>query len=175
MTEPELEEFLLPRLRAGLTDWVVDAKQRLPYAAGAIDAQFFEVDILVREKPSRDEEGKPRVVVELKAGGVNTHDLNTYSKKAELHRSLNGYLRYGLFVAGERAKGVTAKWLWHGRMFDFMLSCGRERPRKRELDKLIEVISHEVRISRKIEKVLSSRRGPYPDFFWRKTAIGNYG
>ncbi|MCH7699632.1 MAG: hypothetical protein IH865_11900 [Chloroflexi bacterium] len=174
MKELELEEILLPRLRSHLPHCEVDARQALPYAAGD-DDRAFKVDILVREKSRGIGESVPRVVIELKGNGVTTHDLIVYSYKAALHRSLSGHLRYGLFVAGDRSRGVTAKWLWHGQMFDFMLSCVKDRPKKRELDKLVEIISYEVEASKKLEQVLSRRRGPYPHFFWRKAFIGDYG
>jgi hypothetical protein len=53
----------------------------------------FQTDILIAK------ESLPLVVVELKLGSFSTHDVITYSWKAERHKRVYPYLRYGFVVA----------------------------------------------------------------------------
>jgi len=167
MNEGDLEVLLLKFLRGRFPKLDVRPRQALRYGAGASIRQEFKVDILLQDPPS-----SPRVAIELKAGGINTHDLLAYSAKANLHRALCGFLRYGIFVAGDRSRGVTAKYLWHGHEFDFMFGCKGDRPTSRDLKKLEEIVAYEVAISRKLEKWVNQKRGPYPSLLWRKATIG---
>ncbi len=171
--EKDLEIVLLDFLRKRFPKLEIGARLPLPYGAGAAIRQEFKVDILLQDPaPSNDKKPSPRLAIELKAGGVNTHDLLAYSAKANLHRALCGFLRYGIFVAGDSSRGVTAKWLWHGHEFDFMFGCKNDRPSPAELRKLEEIVAYEVGISRQLERWVNQKRGPYPSPLWRKATIG---
>lgn len=71
----------------------------------------FQTDILV----TRDK--TPLVVVELKAGSFSSHDVITYSWKAQRHKQVYPYLRYGFAVVGLEALG--RRLMTHNEGFDF--------------------------------------------------------
>jgi hypothetical protein len=168
MKEEELEKCVVAFLKDRFSNLDTVPRCAVTYAAGTADPQEFRVDILLREpRPKLT----PRVAIELKSGGVSTHDLLTYSAKASLHRSLHGYLRYGLFVAGDGSKGISAKWLWHGQAFDFMLSCRGDKPKTPELNKLAAIVKFEIDMSRRVEAWVNQKRGPWPQIFWRRAEI----
>ncbi len=172
MSERDLEVQLHTFLEQRFPDLKVRRQVALPYGAGATIKQEFKIDILLQDPaPSPDEELIPRVAIELKARGIHTHDLLAYSAKANLHRTLCGYLRYGLFVAGDRAGGVTAKWLWHGHEFDFMLCSTHDRPGTKDLKQLEEIVAYEIEVSRNLQTLVNKKRGPYPRLLWRKATI----
>lgn len=80
-----------------------DAPRRGQYA--------FQTDILVKRANT------PLVVVELKAGSFSSHDVITYSWKAQRHKQVYPYLRYGFAVVGVDALG--RRFLTHNEGFDF--------------------------------------------------------
>lgn len=58
----------------------------------------FEQDILLYERVAGQTSIVPRVAVEVKFGGVTTHDAIVYSEKARRLRNVYPYLRYGFLV-----------------------------------------------------------------------------
>ena len=80
-----------------------DAPRRGQYA--------FQTDILVTRAKT------PLVVVELKAGSFSSHDVITYSWKAQRHKQVYSYLRYGFVVVGVEALG--RRFMTHNEGFDF--------------------------------------------------------
>jgi len=56
----------------------------------------FQTDLLIIRKNNK----LPLVVLETKYGGFSTHDVLTYSSKAQKHKEVYPYLRYGLVVGG---------------------------------------------------------------------------
>jgi hypothetical protein len=71
----------------------------------------FQTDVLV----CRGE--IPLVVIELKSGSFSTHDVITYSFKAQRHKQVYPYLRYGFAVVGVEALG--RRFITHNEGFDF--------------------------------------------------------
>ena len=71
----------------------------------------FQTDILVTRAKT------PLVVVELKAGSFSSHDVITYSWKAQRHKQVYPYLRYGFAVVGLEALG--RRFMTHNEGFDF--------------------------------------------------------
>lgn len=57
------------------------------------------------------------VVIETKYGGFSTHDILTYSTKAQKHKEIYPYLRYGLVVGGENK--IYNRFFTHNIGFDF--------------------------------------------------------
>src|SRR5258708_6740621 len=55
----------------------------------------YQTDILVYEQLDATT-WKPRIVIETKLGRVTTHDAITYSQKAQAHKFVHPYLRYGI-------------------------------------------------------------------------------
>jgi hypothetical protein len=71
----------------------------------------FQTDLLVTRANT------PLVVVELKAGSFSSHDVITYSWKAQRHKQVYPYLRYGFAVIGIDALG--RRFMTHNEGFDF--------------------------------------------------------
>lgn len=113
----------------------------------------YETDLLAYDEGS-DGSLVPRVVIECKLGGVTTHDALTYSGKAETHKHVHPYLRYGILVGGYGAR-LPGRLIRHGAYFDFMAVWADEQPDKREWEALIDVLVKEVRSSRDLESLLS--------------------
>ncbi|QWG22198.1 hypothetical protein KMZ93_19765 [Bradyrhizobium sediminis] len=84
----------------------LDAPRRGQYA--------FQTDILITKGET------PLVVVELKSGSFSTHDVITYSWKAERHKQVYPYLRYGFAVVGVDILG--RRFVTHNEGFDFAVA-----------------------------------------------------
>jgi len=74
----------------------------------------FQTDLLITEKGNNP---LPLVVIETKYGGFSTHDILTYSIKAQKHKEIYPYLRYGLVVGGEDK--IHNRFFTHNIGFDF--------------------------------------------------------
>ena len=74
----------------------------------------FQTDILVSKAEI------PLVVVELKSGTFSSHDVITYSFKAQRHKQVYPYLRYGFAVVGLEALG--RRFVTHNEGFDFAVA-----------------------------------------------------
>ncbi len=126
----------------------------------------FEQDILLFERVSGQTSIVPRVVVEVKFGGVTTHDAIVYSEKAERIRNVYPYLRYG-FILGDMSS-IPPRVLRLGLGFDFILRISNP-PIQAEMDHLISLLSDELETSRKLGKVLSGSESI--SIFRRKVAV----
>ena len=81
----------------------------------------FEQDILVyEEKTEGNTSIIPRVIAEVKYGGVTTHDAIVYSYKAECIKRVYPFCRYGMILGG--IKTIPGRVLRHGRSFDFIIA-----------------------------------------------------
>ena len=147
-------------------NYAADVEQKLCYAnevrqyrnkTAECQEINFETDILVYEWVD-DEVWKPRVVIEAKVGGVTTHDAITYSKKAQSHRAVHPFLRYGMFLGNIGDGGVPARVLRHGENFDFMISWSSFEPNKTEWDALCGILKSEIEASKVVEEVLFNNR-----------------
>jgi hypothetical protein len=107
----------------------------------------YQTDLLVADWIS-DEHWRPLVVIECKYGKVDTHDLITYSRKAEAHRTLHPYLRYGLVVGGFPGE-IPGRMLAHGAAFDF-LAMLPETNEQKHFRKLTALLSQEVSFARNL-------------------------
>ncbi|MEH2567769.1 hypothetical protein [Bradyrhizobium sp. AZCC 2289] len=74
----------------------------------------FQTDVLVSKAEI------PLVVVELKSGTFSSHDVITYSFKAQRHKQVYPYLRYGFAVIGLEALG--RRFVTHNEGFDFAVA-----------------------------------------------------
>jgi hypothetical protein len=116
-------------LAAQLTDYVVESGKSILYkievdALGMVShdsvdsptrGQYaFQTDILVTKA------SLPLVVIELKSGSFTTHDVITYSWKAQRHKQVYPYLRYGFVVVGLAALG--RRFVTHNEGFDFAVA-----------------------------------------------------
>ena len=117
----------------------------------------FETDITIREM-FEDDEWIPRVVIEAKLSRVSTHDAITYSEKAESHKKVHPYLRYGIFIGNRQHYPLPGRLYRHGAYFDFMISWKDFDPDENELRVFIELLVEEIQASRDLEEVLYSSR-----------------
>lgn len=74
----------------------------------------FQTDILITK------DTVPLVVIELKSGSFNSHDVITYSFKAARHKQIYPYLRYGFVVVG--SDGLGRRFVTHNEGFDFAMA-----------------------------------------------------
>ena len=75
----------------------------------------FQTDIAVFEALANGRR-KPRVVIECKLK-MTTHDILTYSSKAQRHKRIYRYLRYGMVIANENA--IPRRFFTHNDAIDF--------------------------------------------------------
>ena len=77
----------------------------------------FQTDLLITKQTN----DLPLVVIETKYGGFSTHDILTYSTKAQKHKEVFPFIRYGLLVGG--TEKITNKFFIHNVGFDFAFGC----------------------------------------------------
>jgi hypothetical protein len=115
----------------------------------------FEQDLLVFEESTRgDTRIVPRVSVELKFGGVTTHDSIVYSEKARRIRTIYPFVRYGLVLGGLRH--IPGRTLRLGTEFDFVVAMPA-RLQSSTLTRLAKLLRDELRLSRRMTAVLRGR------------------
>lgn len=162
----EVTERIHSYLKSISDKYAADVAQKLCYANEVLQYHGdnaecketkFETDILIYEWVN-EEVWKPRVVIETKIGSVTTHDAITYSKKAQNHRFVHPYLRYGMFIGNMGKSGVPARLLRHGEGFDFMISWEGYKSNKTEWEILCEIIESEINASQTLEDVLFNNR-----------------
>ena len=167
MTEKEWVEEVLRTLKQGLhmRRIRVDTGLRLPYGyeisayRNKPDAKpiSFQTDLAIVEEID-DDSWLPRVIVEAKIGSITTHDAITYSQKAEAHRTVHPYLRYGIMLGNRGHNPLPGRLYRHGTGFDFMVSFKGFELSTPELRSFLRIIRDEVRASRKLEKILYESR-----------------
>ena len=116
----------------------------------------FETDLMIYEKT----DGKiiPRIIVEAKIGNVTTHDAITYSYKAEKHKNITPYLKYGIMIGHRQHYPLPGRLFRHGTNFDFMISFVGTEPEKTEWNTFTEMLLKEVEYSRLMEEMLHDSR-----------------
>ncbi len=112
----------------------------------------FEQDILLYERVTGQTSIVPRVAVEVKFGGVTTHDAIVYSEKARKLRNGYPYLRYG-FLIGDMLS-LPARLLRMGTDFDFILRISNP-PLPEEQAQLIAILKEENETSQKLGMIFS--------------------
>jgi hypothetical protein len=121
----------------------------------------YQTDVLVRDELLADDLWVPSVVIECKLGSVTTHDALTYSAKAETHKQVHPYLRYGILIGNHAEKAVPRRLFRHGAYFDFMAAWKAMDPSDEEWKGLIDVLREEIEASRQIEKLVSQNPSKY--------------
>ena len=122
-----------------------------------VSTNSFQTDLAILELGTGDE-WRPRVIVEAKIGSITTHDAITYSHKAQLHRTVHPYLRYGVMLGQRGRFPLPGRLFRHGQHFDFMFSFEKSKPLQAELAAFARLIKYEVEASRRFEKVLYDSR-----------------
>lgn len=140
---------------------------KLPYASEVLtyndkkpEQQNFigyETDILIFEQLD-ESRWKPRIIVEAKINSVTTHDAITYSQKAQTHKNVHPYLRYGILIGNRRSYPLPGRLFRHGQHFDFMLSWKSFEGEKSEWDSLIEILKSEYEASLILDEIIFNSR-----------------
>lgn len=115
----------------------------------------FETDLLVYEKTDII---KPRIIIEAKVNSVTTHDAITYSYKAQSHKNVTPYIRYGIMLGNRKHYPLPGRLFRHGTNFDFMISFKEYTLNQEERDIFVEMIRKEIDYSRKIEEMIYESR-----------------
>ncbi|MHB2155766.1 hypothetical protein ACX8XN_15400 [Calditrichota bacterium GD2] len=107
----------------------------------------FQTDLLITKNNNR----LPLVVIETKYGGFSTHDVLTYSSKAQKHKEVFPYIRYGLLVGG--TPKITNKFFIHNIGFDFALAL-EDTENNSATNELVEIIKDQINNAESILEVL---------------------
>lgn len=142
----------------------IDTGSREPIRGGG---KGFEQDLLIwKQVKGPDTTIIPRVSIELKLGGVTTHDAIVYSEKARRLRAVYPYARFGLVLGGLPA--IPGRVLRLGHEFDFI--CTLQVPLvRREINALRAILIKEAGVSRKL--AASLEKGQKLRFLHRKLIL----
>ncbi|MDP4265132.1 MAG: hypothetical protein Q8941_21570 [Bacteroidota bacterium] len=171
MTEREWVKTIIDDIEKSLqksdkTIRVADLK-KLPYSFEILmynnnephqqNVNHYETDILVYEQVD-ESRWKPRIIIESKLGSLTTHDAITYSQKAQTHKNVHPYLRYGILIGNRKHYPLPGFLFRHGQHFDFMLSWQTHKPDKKEFKTLSTVIQDEIKASRALDEIMFNSR-----------------
>ncbi|MET2985544.1 hypothetical protein [Aureibaculum conchae] len=145
----------------------VNESKKLPYSSEVLeykdDQPFrqnylkYETDFLVYEV--LDEcLWKPRVIIEAKINSITTHDAITYSQKAQTHKNVHPYLRYGILIGNRKHHPLPGRLFRHGQHFDFMQSWKSYESDNSEWLQLIEILKSEIEASYALEEIIFNSR-----------------
>ena len=109
----------------------------------------FQTDLLIIQKDIK----LPLVVIETKYGGFSTHDVLTYSTKAQKHKEIYPYLRYGLVVGGTNK--ITNKFFIHNIGFDFAIAL--EKIDDYAINELIEILRCQIKNAESILEIFKNK------------------
>ena len=112
----------------------------------------YETDVLIYDV--EDDDSKiPLVIIECKITAVSTHDLLTYGAKAESHRTIFPYLRYGMVIGEFAPKGASIqyKMLIHGRSFDF-ITVMMKKDEQSQIRNFKDVLKNEIKTARMLRE-----------------------
>jgi len=109
----------------------------------------FQTDLLIIRKDGQ----LPLVVIETKYGGFSTHDVLTYSTKAQKHKEIYPYLRYGLVVGGTNK--ITNKFFVHNIGFDFAIAL--EKIDDRTINELIDIVRCQIKNAESILEIFKDK------------------
>jgi len=145
----------------------VDTLKKLPYAREILeyDLNFkpsqefsmkFETDLLIYEE--LDNVIKPRIIIEAKLAAITTHDAITYSYKAQSHKTITPFIRYGIMIGRREHYPLPGRLFRHGTNFDFMISFQKEELDTIEKMAFVDLIKKELSYSRQLEEMLLNSR-----------------
>lgn len=169
MTENEWTQTICDKLCMELSnnDLGVETLVKIPYSQEIVEYSYewkpeyleptrFETDLVVFEKTKNA--FKPRVIIESKLGRITTHDAITYSYKAEKHKNITPFLRYGIMIGDRKNYPLPGRLFRHGTNFDFMFSFSDINPNTEEWNTFVSMILKEVEYSIIIEEMLHESR-----------------
>ena len=169
MTENEWTDKVCKKLRLFLKphDLYADTLQRIPYSQEItgytgdwepvyMEPTRFETDLVIYEK--NDGTIIPRVIIEAKLTKISTHDAITYSYKAEKHKLITPYLRYGIMIGDRKHYALPGRLFRHGTNFDFMFAFFSTKITEDEWNTFTDMLLREINYSRNIEDMLHDSR-----------------
>jgi hypothetical protein len=144
-----------------------DTLKKVPYAQEILsyDSELkessehvmaFETDLFIYEKV--EDIIKPRIIIEAKVDNVSTHDAITYSYKAQSHKNVTPYIRYGIMLGNRKHYPLPGRLFRHGTNFDFMISFKGYELAEYEVTSFIDLIKKEISYSKNIEEMLYESR-----------------
>lgn len=171
MTERDWVKTFIPKietyLRKNSDNIRVTDGLKLPYSSeikmytGENPSGFnqicYETDILIYEQFGTNN-WKPRIIIEAKINKVTTHDAITYSQKAQTHKYVHPYLRYGILIGNREHYPLPGRLFRHGHHFDFMQSWKDYKADDNEWFELMRIIESEIEASIKLEEILFNSR-----------------
>jgi len=108
----------------------------------------FQTDLLIAKKVIKDnkEVYLPLVVIETKYKSrknnpPTTHEVLSYSTKAQMHKNIYPYLRYGLVIGG--ATKIPKRFFIHNLGFDFAYAMNKVED-KASLNDLFKIIKQQI-------------------------------
>lgn len=110
----------------------------------------FQTDILITKA------SLPLVVIELKVGAFTTHDVITYSWKAQRHKQVYPYLRYGFVVVGLDALG--RRFTTHNEGFDFAMALPNVKAAQTDL---VPLVQRQITSAERLSGLMQSGRGKF--------------
>lgn len=168
MNENEWTKSICKLLQNKLGDNIyIDVFRKIPYALEYLEfdenikgvktnIQEFETDLLIYEKFENNI--KPRVIIESKIQSVTTHDAITYSYKAQCHKNVIPYLRYGIMLGNRGEYPLPGRLFRHGTNFDFLINFKGYELSNNEKESFIAMLKREIDYSRKFEEILKNSR-----------------
>ena len=145
----------------------VETLTKLPYAFEILDYRqnfessnksimAFETDLLICEQV--EDVIKPRIIIEAKLERITTHDAITYSYKAQNHKSITPFIRYGIMIGDRKHYPLPGRLFRHGTNFDFMISFQKEKLNPTEKSAFISLLKKELQYSCQLEEILLNSR-----------------
>lgn len=125
-----------------------------------MDNYAFQTDLLIKDNKMENKD-LPLVVIETKYGGFSTHDVLTYSTKAQRHKEIYPYLRYGLVVGGKNT--INDKFFTHNIGFDFACAL-RSIDNANLIKDLAKIINQQVKSARSLLNILKNKRNKIKKF-----------
>ena len=148
---------------------IIDAHKEIPYIQENTEYDLcfkpkenqnpdtkFETDLLVYEQKSNVI--KPRIIIEAKFSEISTHDAITYSYKAQSHKNVTPFLRYGIMLGNRGHHPLPGRLFRHGSNFDFMISFKNSELTEEEKKSFVKLIKKEIEYSQQMEEMLFNTR-----------------
>jgi len=153
----------------------IDTLAKLPYAYEILEynndfkptkdnSMPFETDMLIYEEINGVI--KPRIIIEAKLESITTHDAITYSYKAQNHKSVTPFIRYGMIFGNRKHYPLPGRLFRHGTNFDFMISFQEEELNPIEKSTFQDLLKKELLYSKQLEEIfLNSRSSNREHYF----------
>ena len=137
---------------------------KLNFKSHRQSSMAFETDLLIYEQIA--DVIKPRIIIETKLKRISTHDAIVYSYKAQNHKTITPFIRYGIIIGNRKHYPLPGRLFRHGMNFDFMMSFKKEELDKDEKKVFKELIEKELHYSKQIEEMfLNNRRKNRKHYF----------